>query len=137
MCLQLVRTVKFGSIAKLVFSLFYIRVENSVINHGPIFCSAGVKKKTNLCWFTLCWNWSWFEEKQSCLSTILIDVTGKESLQKVWNLVKHIMGKKINLDYSSIVNNYLTMLIFRLKLFLEQFAIRGCVLNSELPVNSR
>ena len=27
--------------------------------------------------------------------------------------------------------------IFRLKLFLEQFAIPSCVLNSELPVNSR
>ena len=26
---------------------------------------------------------------------------------------------------------------YRIKLFLEQFAIRACVLNSELPLNSR
>ena len=68
--------------------------------------------------------------KYSCHCTIRCSEVDKFLLTYVILKLKLIRGKSI-IFVNDVDRSY------RLKLFLEQFSIKSCVLNSELPLNSR
>ena len=85
---------------------------------------SGARKKTSLRSCALSSNCDSCAEVQSSSSTTSTSVTS--SALYIILFFQHLICFRFTITC-----------IFRLKLFLEQFGISSCVLNSELPANSR